>query len=114
MFAKGGPLKVLVKGGKSVNENLEIQGSYRDNGLWSPQRSSEGPSPASLEPEQSVLPGWEDRVLWMREHQHQLQYAVERFENSVSEFGMALVRLEALAAGFSELLHSEGGLSHHD
>lgn len=113
VFAEGEPWRSPGRSAR-VTENQKMHEYSPSVQPASRRLLSEGCSPASLEPVQLVLPGWSDEELWMREHEQQLQYALSKFEDSVSEFGMALVRLEALAAGYSELLRSGGGHLHHD
>ncbi len=85
-------------------------------------RVNEGESASASSPAQSQgrSPGWPEPGLWqppeladlellMQELDHRLRLSLELFGDNVSGLGMALARLEALEAGFFELLRSEGG-----
>ncbi len=106
MQSERGSVKESVRGTKP--------GVGDQSSLWSPLRS-----PVEL-PEWQPEPGREPErdgewaKLLMREVDLRLRLATDLFGACVSEFGMALARLEALEAGFSERLTLEGGLSHHD
>ncbi len=82
--------------------------------LWSRRPSPEGQQEWQPEPGPEPEQDGEWARLLMREVDLRLRLATDLFGESVSEFAMALARLEALEAGFSERLTFEGGRSLHD
>ncbi len=82
--------------------------------LWSQRLSPEGRSEWQPEPGPEPERDGEWAKLLMHEVDLRLRLATDLFGECVSALGMALARLEALEAGFSERLTLEGGRSHHD
>ncbi len=85
------------------DDGLPSQSPRRLSG-WPPELGSGEPSPA----DRSEL------GLQMQELSELLRSVSGLYADNVSELGMALARLVALEAGFSELLRSEGGHLRHD